>query len=88
MPAPYHPPLKYSVVLHGHRTSVSLEPLFWEMLTQAAALRGISINALVAHIDAERIRAATPPGLASAIRVWLVANRKGGGIASAALPGD
>jgi len=88
MPAPYHPPLKYSVVLHGHRTSVSLEPLFWEMLTHAAAMRGLSINALVARIDAERIRAAAPPGLASAIRVWLVTNQKGGGIASAALPGE
>jgi len=32
----------------------------------------VAISALVARIDAERIRADTPPGLASAIRVWLV----------------
>ncbi len=81
---PYHPPLKYSVVLQGHRTSISLEPLFWDLLGEAAARSGCSINTLVARIDAERIRSATPPGLASAIRVWLVANERGGGIAPAA----
>ncbi|WP_309148087.1 ribbon-helix-helix domain-containing protein [Qipengyuania flava] len=70
---PYHPPKKYSVRIDGHRTSVSLEPLFWEMLCTAAAVRGQSINSLVAEIDAERIRAETPPGLAGAIRIWLVA---------------
>ena len=59
---PYHPPKKYSVRIDGHRTSISLEPMFWEMLTAAAAARSQSINALVAQIDAERIRAATPPG--------------------------
>ena len=69
---PYHPPKKYSVRIDGHRTSISLEPMFWEMLTAAAAARSQSINALVAQIDAERIRAATPPGLAGAIRIWLV----------------
>ena len=78
MPAPYHPPVKYSVVIAGHRSSISLEPVFWEMLRTEAAARGLSINGLVAHIDAERIRAETPPGLASAIRVWLVA-REGDG---------
>ncbi len=69
---PYHPPKKYSVRIEGHRTSISLEPLFWEMLSTAAALRGQSINSLVAEIDAERIRSETPPGLAGAIRIWLV----------------
>ena len=72
MPAPYHPPLKYSVVLHGHRTSVSLEPLFWDLLRAAAEREGLPLNALVARIDAERITADTPPGLAGAIRLWLV----------------
>lgn len=88
MTPPYHPPRKYSVVLHGHRTSVSLEPLFWDMLGAAAEARGCSINTLVARIDAERIRSATPPGLASAIRVWLVTRERSGGIAPAASPGD
>ena len=69
---PYHPPKKYSVRIEGHRTSISLEPMFWEMLSTAAAVRGQSINSLVAEIDAERIKAETPPGLAGAIRIWLV----------------
>lgn len=81
---PYHPPKKYSVRIDGHRTSISLEPMFWEMLTAAAGARSQSINALVAQIDAERIRAATPPGLAGAIRIWLVTHDRGGWIAPTA----
>ncbi len=69
----YHPPVKRSVAIAGHKTSISLEPVFWEMLREAATREGQPISALVARIDAERIRAQTPPGLASAIRVWLVA---------------
>ncbi|WP_369815365.1 ribbon-helix-helix domain-containing protein [Erythrobacter sp. AP23] len=83
---PYHPPKKYSVRIDGHRTSISLEPLFWEKLCTAATVRGQSINALVAEIDAERIRAETPPGLAGAIRIWLVTHEKSGWIAPAAHP--
>jgi len=69
----YHPPVKRSVESAGHKTSISLEPLFWDMLKEEAARLGIPVNALVARIDAERLEADTPPGLASAIRVWLVA---------------
>ena len=72
MQPPYHPPVKRSVQISGHKTSISLEPLFWDMLRTAAADEGLPINALVARIDEERIRSETPPGLASAIRVWLV----------------
>ncbi|WP_336985411.1 ribbon-helix-helix domain-containing protein [Altererythrobacter aquiaggeris] len=71
MTTPYHPPVKRSVEIAGHKTSISLEPLFWQMLKEAARSRGVPINALVARIDAERIQAATPPGLASAIRIWI-----------------
>ena len=72
MTAPYHPPVKRSVEIAGHKTSVSLEPVFWEMLKDAAAAEKVPINALVARIDAARLEAQTPPGLVSAIRVWLV----------------
>lgn len=72
--APYHPPVKRSIQIERHKTSISLEPLFWDMLKDAALREGTAINALVARIDAERIKAQTPPGLASAIRVWLVTN--------------
>jgi predicted DNA-binding ribbon-helix-helix protein len=70
---PYHPPLKRSVEIAGHKTSISLEPLFWDLLRRAANDEGIPLNALVARIDAERIQAETPPGLAGAIRLWLAA---------------
>ena len=73
--SPYHPPVKRSVEIAGHKTSISLEPLFWDMLRAAAEEEGASINALVARIDRERIKSPTPPGLASAIRVWLVSRQ-------------
>jgi predicted DNA-binding ribbon-helix-helix protein len=72
MTTPFHPPVKRSVEIAGHKTSISLEPLFWELLKQAAKAEGLPINALVARIDVERIAAPTPPGLAGAVRVWLV----------------
>ncbi len=73
MPSPYHPPVKRSVEIAGHKTSISLEPLFWDMLRRAAEEEGVPINALVARVDAARIAAETPPGLAGAIRLWLAA---------------
>jgi len=73
MIAPYHPPVKRSIAIEGHKTSISLEPLFWVMLKAAAEDADMPVSRLVAKIDAERIQSATPPGLASAIRVWLVA---------------
>jgi predicted DNA-binding ribbon-helix-helix protein len=68
---PYHPPVKRSIEIAGHKTSISLEPLFWDLLRQAAAREELPLNALVARIDAERIEADNPPGLAGAIRLWL-----------------
>lgn len=76
MATPYHPPVKRSVEIAGHKTSISLEPVFWDMLRESAADEGIPVNALVARIDAERLDADVPPGLAGAIRVWLVATRR------------
>ncbi len=73
----YHPPVKRSVEIAGHKTSVSLEPLFWEALKSAAAAEGLPINALVARIDTERLSAEEPPGLASAIRLWLASRWAG-----------
>ncbi len=73
MTNPYHPPVKRSVEIAGHKTSISLEPMFWDMLREAAVAEGTPINALVARVDAERIRVEMPPGLAGAIRLWLVA---------------
>jgi predicted DNA-binding ribbon-helix-helix protein len=70
-------PIKRSVTIAGHETSISLEPLFWEGLSEAARALGLPLNALIARIDAQRIEASKPPNLASAIRVWLYARARG-----------
>lgn len=64
-------PIKRSIMIAGHATSISLEPIFWDALRAAAEAEDIPLSALVARIDAQRIEADDPPNLASAIRVWL-----------------
>ncbi|KTT72649.1 ribbon-helix-helix domain-containing protein [Sphingomonas endophytica] len=67
-------PVKRSVTIAGHATSVSLEPVFWTALERAAAVHLLPLSALVAQIDALRIAQDDPPNLASAIRSWLTTN--------------
>ena len=69
----YAPPQKRSVLIAGHPTSISLEPMFWNALEEAAKERGCPVNALVAEIDSERFNGPRPPNLTSAIRQWLFA---------------
>jgi predicted DNA-binding ribbon-helix-helix protein len=64
-------PVKHSLTLQGHRTSVSLEPEFWDAFRKIAADQGRPINALAAEIDAQR---GTERGLASAIRVFVLSH--------------
>jgi predicted DNA-binding ribbon-helix-helix protein len=65
-------PVKRSVTIAGHETSISLEPVFWRALEAAAAARALPLNALVAAVDALRIEGQRPPNLASALRTWLL----------------
>ena len=69
----YAPPVKRSILIAGHATSISLEPVFWHALEAAARARGAPLNALVAEIDEARLAADRPPNLTSAIRQWLFA---------------
>ena len=71
----YAPPTKRSVLIAGHQTSISLEPMFWRALEAKARERGCPVNALVAEIDAARLDAERPPNLTSAIRQWLFEQR-------------
>jgi predicted DNA-binding ribbon-helix-helix protein len=71
--APYGAPVKRSVTIAGHETSIALEPMFWATLDRSAVEQGLPLNALIARIDAERLEAPAPPNLASAIRQWLFA---------------
>ena len=75
--ADYAPPQKRSVLIAGHQTSISLEPMFWRALEAAARARGCAVNALVAEIDAERLDAGRVPNLTSAIRQWLFERSSG-----------
>ena len=72
-------PVKRSVQIAGHATSISLEPVFWDALVAAAAEQALPLSALVARIDAARIETPDPANLASAIRVWLFERARGGG---------
>ncbi len=65
---------KRSFSLAGHRTSVALEPEFWQALEAMAAARGQALAALVAGVDAAR-----EPGvnLASALRVLALMEARG-----------
>ena len=65
---------KRSLTIAGHRTSVSLEAPFWEGLREAAARRGLSVQALVGQIDAGR----GAQNLSSAIRVFVLAAAREG----------
>ncbi|SHL58892.1 Ribbon-helix-helix domain-containing protein [Roseovarius marisflavi] len=62
-------PVKHSLTLKGHRTSVSLEAEFWQAFREIAAQKGMPVNALAAEIDAER---GVDIGLASAIRLYVL----------------
>jgi predicted DNA-binding ribbon-helix-helix protein len=62
--------IKRSLVIAGHRTSISLEDAFWRGLRDLADRRSQSINALVAEIDAARGQT----NLSSAIRLFVFEN--------------
>ena len=57
--------VKRSIVIAGHKTSVSLEESFWKGLKEIALYRGLTLSEMVAIIDSERAHA----NLSSAIRL-------------------
>jgi len=62
-------PVKHSLTLRGHRTSVSLEDEFWQAFRDIATEKSMPINALAAEIDESR---GVDTGLASAIRLFVL----------------
>ncbi len=63
---------KRSITLKGHRTSIALEAEFWAALEQIAAGQARTLPSLVYEIDRGRLKQNPAPGLASAIRVYVL----------------
>jgi len=61
--------LKRSVVINRHKTSISIEDVFWASLKEIARTRGITLSELIATVDAGRL---TGANLSSAIRVFIL----------------
>jgi predicted DNA-binding ribbon-helix-helix protein len=67
------PVAKRSIVIAGHKTSVSLEDAFWKGLKDIAIVRNITLSDLVASIDSGRARG----NLSSAIRLFVLEHYRG-----------
>ena len=67
-------PVKHSFTIAGHRTSISLEQAFWDVLREAAAAERVPLAELVRRIDRTRGDA----GLSGAVRVWILDYLRGG----------
>jgi len=62
------PVVKRSIVITGHKTSVSLEDAFWTSLKDIAGSRNMTLSELVASIDTDRRQG----NLSSAIRLFVL----------------
>ncbi len=60
--------VKRSIVIAGHKTSVSLEDAFWKALKEVAAARGLTLSQLIGTIDSEHASS----NLSSAIRLFVL----------------
>jgi predicted DNA-binding ribbon-helix-helix protein len=67
------PVRRHSVVVSGHRTSVSVEDEFWDEIAAIATRRGMSRNALISEIDRDR-----DGNLSSAVRLYVLRALKAG----------
>jgi predicted DNA-binding ribbon-helix-helix protein len=67
------PVVKRSIVIAGHKTSVSLEDAFWEALKEIAMVRNATLSEVVAGIDASRSQG----NLSSAIRLFVLHHYRG-----------
>ncbi|HEY0236913.1 MAG TPA: ribbon-helix-helix domain-containing protein [Afipia sp.] len=62
------PVVKRSIVVAGHKTSVSLEEAFWNGMKEISAIRGVTLSELVGEIDGGRQQG----NLSSAIRLFVL----------------
>jgi predicted DNA-binding ribbon-helix-helix protein len=67
------PVVKRSIVIAGHKTSVSLEDAFWKGLKEIADARNMTLSDIVASIDSQRRHG----NLSSAIRLFVLDHYRG-----------
>lgn len=58
--------LKHSVRVQGRKTSITLEPAFWDVIREAAKTRHMTVAALISQVDRER----KSGNLSSALRLF------------------
>jgi len=68
--------IKRSISLHGHRTSLALEPEFWDVVDEYATTENRSLARVIAEIDDNRD---PDDPLSSAVRVWALARVRSAG---------
>jgi predicted DNA-binding ribbon-helix-helix protein len=68
VPTVASPKPKHSVVVSGHKTSVSLEEPFWQALREIATTRGLTVRELISLVDEKREQG----NLSSALRVFVL----------------
>jgi predicted DNA-binding ribbon-helix-helix protein len=71
--------VKRSVAIGGHKTSVSLEDVFWQSLREIAEQRGVTLSAVLDDIDAHRKNS----NLSSHIRMFVLDYYRSGGLPQA-----
>ena len=72
------PVIKRSIVIAGHKTSVSLEDAFWKGLKEIADDRSQTLSELVSTIDTDRRHG----NLSSAIRLFVLDHYRNGAVAA------
>ena len=72
------PVIKRSIVIAGHKTSVSLEDAFWQGLKEIADERSMTLSDLVSSIDTDRRHG----NLSSAIRLFVLDHYRNNGVAA------
>ena len=76
------PVVKRSIVIAGHKTSVSLEDAFWKGLKEIADQRNVTLSDLVASIDTQRRHG----NLSSAIRLFVLDFYRSASLADKGIP--
>ena len=76
------PVVKRSIVIAGHKTSVSLEDAFWKGLKEIAGSRHLTLSDLVSTIDTDRQHG----NLSSAIRLFVLDHYRGNGVRAPSPP--